>query len=133
MRNDRSGSGFTACDGPHPHAVKRPNELSPLADWATALTWHFVCITRPRIRVLRICDTGNHMELKGRRVHFAIKDIYFPAPGAVLGEMHGEDLMSGQVVDVSDSGLDPDAFVVVKVDNLDDPVVVSVERIRDWQ
>jgi hypothetical protein len=73
------------------------------------------------------------MELKGRRVRFAIKDIYFPAPEAVLGELHGDDLISGQVVDVSDSGADPEAFVVVKVDTLDDPVVVSVERIRGWQ
>lgn len=73
------------------------------------------------------------MELKGRRVHFAIKDIYFPAPEVLLCELHGDDLMSGQVVDVSDSGFDRDAFVVVKVDQLDDPVVVSVERIRDRQ
>jgi hypothetical protein len=73
------------------------------------------------------------MEPKGRRVCFAIKDVYFPAPEAVLGELHGNDLLSGQVVDVSDSGLDPEAFVVVKVDTLDDPVVVAVERIRDWQ
>jgi hypothetical protein len=71
------------------------------------------------------------MDLMGRRVHFAVKDIYFPAPEAVLGQLHRDDLMSGQVVDVSDSGLDPGAFVVVKVDKLDDPVVVSVERIRE--
>ena len=73
------------------------------------------------------------MELKGRRVCFSVKDIYFPAPGTVLDELHGDDLLSGHVVDVSDSGRDPEAFVVVKVDTLADPVVVSVERIRDWQ
>jgi hypothetical protein len=61
------------------------------------------------------------MELKGRRVDFAIKDIYFPAPGTVLDELHGDDLISGQIVDVSDSGFDPEAFVVVKVDKLDVP------------
>jgi len=71
------------------------------------------------------------MELKGQQVCFLVKDIYFPAPGAVLDELHRDDVMSGRVVEVSDSGHDPQAYVVVKVNALSDPVVVPVERLRD--
>ena len=73
------------------------------------------------------------MELKGRSVQFAIRDIYFPGPDVVLHELHGRDLLSGQIIDVSDSGEDPDAFVVIKVDGLEGPVVVAADRIHDQQ
>ena len=72
------------------------------------------------------------MELKGRWVQFAIRDIYFPGPDVVLHELHGGDLLSGQIVDVSDSGADPHAFVVVKVEGLESPVVVAVNRIHEY-
>ena len=69
------------------------------------------------------------MELKGRCVQFAIRDIYFPPPETVLVELHGDEVMFGTVVDTSD-GPDAAAFVVVSVDALADPVVVAVDRIR---
>ncbi len=71
------------------------------------------------------------MELKGRRVQFAIRDIYFPGPEVVLNELHGADLIAGEIVDVSDSGPDQNAFVVVKVEALENPVVVPFERIHE--
>ena len=71
------------------------------------------------------------MELRGRSVRFAIRDIYFPGPEAVLHELHGRDLLSGRIIDVSDSGADLDAFVVVKVEGLDSPVVVAANRIHE--
>ena len=71
------------------------------------------------------------MSLKGRWVQFTIRDIYFPGPEAVLQELHGGDLLSGQIVDVSDGGADPQAFVVVKVEGLENPVVVAVARVHE--
>ena len=71
------------------------------------------------------------MELKGRWVQFAIRDIYFPTPESVLLDIHGDDVLAGQILDVSDDGATKTAFVVVKVDQLKEPVVVPVERIRD--
>ena len=71
------------------------------------------------------------MELRGRSVRFAIRDIYFPGPEVVLHELHGRDLLSGEIIDVSDSGADPDAFVVVKVEGLESPVVVAADRIHE--
>jgi hypothetical protein len=71
------------------------------------------------------------MSLKGRWVQFTIRDIYFPGPDAALQELHGGDLLSGQIVDVSGNGGDPQAFVVVKVAGLRDPVVVAVDRVHE--
>jgi len=69
-------------------------------------------------------------ELTGRCVHFTVKDIYYPQPETVLLELHGDDVMSGVVIDASDSGAEHAAFVVVRVDALSAPVVVAVERLR---
>jgi hypothetical protein len=71
------------------------------------------------------------MTLKGRWVEFAIRDIYFPAPETVLAQLHADDVMTGQVVDVSDGGSKEAAYAVVKVAMLDEPLVVPIERIRD--
>jgi DUF917 family protein len=70
------------------------------------------------------------MGIIGRRVAFAVKDIYFPALAAVLAQLHGNDVLSGQIVDVSDSGRQHEAFAVVRVDGLEAPVVIAMERIR---
>jgi hypothetical protein len=70
------------------------------------------------------------MAIIGRRVAFAVKDVYFPAPAAVLGQLHGNEVISGQVVDVSDSGGQLEAFAVVRIDGLEAPVVIAIERIR---
>ena len=97
---------------------------------ARAAAWHSVCS--------RLADARSPfifreplMQLKGKHVCFSVRDIYFPAPGVVLDELHGNDLMSGQVVEVSDSGHDPQAYVIVKVSALADPVIVAVDRLRD--
>ena len=70
------------------------------------------------------------MTIVGRKVVFAVKDVYFPAPAAVLEQLHGNEVISGQIVDVSDSGRQHDAFAVVRVDGLETPVVIAMERIR---
>jgi len=71
------------------------------------------------------------MDLKGRWVEFAIKDIYFPAPEIVLAALHGNDLMAGEIIDVSDGGGGESAYAVVKVAALHEPLVVPIKGIRD--
>ena len=71
------------------------------------------------------------MELKGRCVHFAIKDIYLPPAAEVLAALHGDDVIAGVVVDSTDAGAEPDAFVVVQVAQVPAPVVVPVGRLRE--
>ena len=70
------------------------------------------------------------MELQGRLVQFAIRDIAFPSPDAVIKMLHEHDLLAGRVLDVSDSGETKDAFVVVKVEGLEQPVVVPVAHLK---
>jgi hypothetical protein len=65
-----------------------------------------------------------------RWVHFKLTDVYFPDPGKILRELHGEDLLQGKVIDTSDGGSQQTAFVVVEVEGLAEPVVVSAERIK---
>jgi hypothetical protein len=69
------------------------------------------------------------MDLRDQRVQFKIRDVYHPDPLQVLLDLHGDDLLTGKVVALSDSGMQKDAFVVVKVEGIEEPIIVSVERI----
>jgi hypothetical protein len=71
------------------------------------------------------------VSLQNRLVNFRISDVYFPDPNDVLQELHGNDLLQGRVVDVSDSGTQSEAFVVVRVEGIQQPVIVPVRQIVD--
>jgi hypothetical protein len=45
-------------------------------------------------------------------------------------ELHGDDLLQGKIIDSSDSGFQQNAFAVVEVEGLAQPVVVPMNRIR---
>jgi hypothetical protein len=62
-------------------------------------------------------------------VHFKIRDIYHPDPTKVLIDLHGNDLLLGKVIDLSDGGMQKDAFAVVEVEGIEELVIVSVEHI----
>jgi hypothetical protein len=74
--------------------------------------------------------TTASQNVRNRWVNFQISDIYIPDPGQILNELHGKDLLQGKVIDVSDSGTQLEAFVVVEVEGLKQPVVVPMNRIR---
>ena len=69
------------------------------------------------------------VDLKDRWVHFMIRDVYVPDPLAVLTELYGSDLLQGRVLDVSDSGAKREAFAVVVVDGVKQPLIVPIEKI----
>jgi hypothetical protein len=69
------------------------------------------------------------MGLREQWVQFKIRDIYHPDPATVLNDLHGNDLLTGKVIDLSDSGSQKDAFVVVEVEGIEALVIVPVERI----
>ena len=73
------------------------------------------------------------MDIQGVWVHFAICDIAFPTADVVLHALHADEVVTGRVVDVSDSGATPNAFVVVEIAGLEQPVVVPVAHIRHWR
>jgi len=68
------------------------------------------------------------MDLIDQRVKFKICDIYHPDPTQVLLKLHGDDLLVGKVVYVSDSGVQQNIFVVVEVEGIADLIVVPIER-----
>ena len=71
------------------------------------------------------------MDLRNRRVHFKLRDIYHPDLTQVLMELHGDDVLTGTVVDMTDSGLQVGAYIVVEVEGLQEPVIVPAEQILE--
>jgi hypothetical protein len=69
------------------------------------------------------------MDLRDQRVQFKIRDVYHPDPAQVLLDLHGDDFLTGKVVDLSDSGMQKDVFVVVEVEGIEELLIVLVERI----
>jgi hypothetical protein len=69
------------------------------------------------------------MDFRNQRVRFKIRDVYYPDPMKILLDLHGEDSLAGMVVDITDSGMQVDAFVVIEVEGIAEPVIVPVARI----
>jgi hypothetical protein len=64
-------------------------------------------------------------------VIFRICDAYVPEPVQILMELHGKDRLEGKVIAVSAAGSHEEAFAVVEVPGLSQPVVVAVKHIRE--
>jgi len=64
-------------------------------------------------------------------VSFRICDAYIPEPVQILMELHGKDQLEGKVIDMSDAGFQEEAFAVIEVQGLSQPVVVPVKHIRE--
>jgi hypothetical protein len=78
----------------------------------------------------RLQRTDDPQHLQNKHVHFHIQDVCVPHDWRqILAELHGQDLLQGRVVDLSDSGAERGAFAVVEVDGLKSPVVVPVAKI----
>jgi hypothetical protein len=76
-----------------------------------------------RDRVAKIVD------LLDQQVRFKVADIHTPHPLVVLYELHGNDLLEGRVVDLSDSGETKEAFAVVEVEQVRQFLIVPVSRL----
>jgi len=71
-----------------------------------------------------------HDTLRGSVVQFRVRDVYLPQPFVILDELHGGQLLTGKVVEVSDGGKDGKAFVVIEVTSLRQPCILAVEQIQ---
>jgi hypothetical protein len=69
------------------------------------------------------------MDVRDQRVQFKICDVYHPDPTQVLLDLHGNDLLVGKVVDLSDSDMKKEAFVVVEVEGIAELLIVPTDRI----
>ena len=70
-------------------------------------------------------------DLRNQQVRFKISDIYLPDPLIVLNKLHGEDVLEGRVLDISDSGTGPEQFAVIEVPGLDQVIIVPLENVNN--
>jgi hypothetical protein len=71
-------------------------------------------------------------QLKNRWVSFRILDVYIPDPLKILMDLHSGDILQGKVIDLSDNGTEKEAFLVVEVEGIEQPVIVPAGRILDF-
>jgi hypothetical protein len=91
------------------------------------------CGTRDASRGRRTTVRGGKIRtvnLRHRIVHFSLVDVYFPDPKKLVLELHRDAEIEGKVIDFSDSGARKDAFAVIRVAGLSQPVVVPVDRLK---
>jgi hypothetical protein len=75
--------------------------------------------------ISRIASSG--MDIINRTVSFRIRDVSIPAAQQLVMELHGDDILRGKAIDVSDSGTE--VYAVVEVAGLTQAVVIAVDRI----
>ena len=66
-------------------------------------------------------------------VQFRIDDVYVPEPVQILMELHGKELLQGKIIDVSNADSLEEAFAVVEVEGLSQPVVVPMKHIKEMR
>jgi hypothetical protein len=69
------------------------------------------------------------MDWINQRVHFKIRDVYHPDLMKIMTDLHGNDLLTGKVIDLSDSGMQKNAFAVIEVEGIPELLVVPIEGI----
>jgi hypothetical protein len=95
-----------------------------------------ICGAKPRLAIqalqpaLRVAQKILPVNLRHRVVHFKPKDIFFPDPSKVVLELHGKEPIEGEVIDLSDSGAQKEAFAVIRVERITQPVLVPVSRLE---
>lgn len=62
-------------------------------------------------------------------MQFKVGNVFIPSPQTLLWELHANDLLKGRVIDMSDSGPHKDAFAVVEVEGIKQPVIVPVRDL----
>lgn len=67
--------------------------------------------------------------LMNRFVRFKVSDVTIPAPQTVVTELYGGDIVQGKVVDITESGTQEQAFIVVKVDAMKDFLILPAEKV----
>jgi hypothetical protein len=69
------------------------------------------------------------VDLKNHTVNFRICDIFYPDCQQILFQLHGNDVLQGRVLDLSESGAIDGSFVEIQVEGLAEQVIVPLERI----
>lgn len=73
--------------------------------------------------------TALHTALKGRHVQFRLRDVHLPDPAVIFRQLHGDDVIEGEVLDATESVIGGGVFLVIQVDGLLQPLILAAERI----
>lgn len=75
-------------------------------------------------------DDRGSVNLKDQLVNFRVRDVYIPELQELLTELHGNDILQGRVLTVSDyNGTQDESYAVVVVQGIREPVVVPIRGI----
>ena len=78
-------------------------------------------------------EKSSDTQLKNRWVSFRILDVYIPDPAKILMDLHGGDILQGKVIDLSDNGTEKEAFLVIEVKGIEQPVIVPAGCILNFE
>jgi hypothetical protein len=77
----------------------------------------------------KIVATEQFMFLLNRFVRFKVSDVAVPGPQEVINELYGGDIVQGKVVDLTESGAQERAFIVVKVEGMKDFLILPADKV----
>ena len=122
--------------------INSPQQKIPLPDFPSQSRDQSALRSDPgmhkAVRMVRNCDRKIGRDRLGKEpknvpnpwVQFRIDDVYVPEPVQILMELHGKELLRGKIIDVSDADGQKEAFAVVEVEGLSQPVVVPMKHIK---
>jgi hypothetical protein len=67
--------------------------------------------------------------LKNQWVCFKLRDIFVPPAQEILERLHGEDVLQGRIVGVTEKGEREEVYVLIEVVGLESAVAVPLPRI----
>jgi hypothetical protein len=86
-------------------------------------------VARSLEAIAREDEAETSVDLRDHYVQFRLGDIYLPDPLTVIYELHGNELLRGKVIEMSDGGDREDAYVIVVVEDIPHRMVVPVDRV----
>ena len=78
---------------------------------------------------VKIVATEQFTFLLNRFVRFKVSDVTIPGPQEVVNELYGGDIVQGKVVDITESGAQEQAFIVVKVEGMNALLILPAEKV----
>ena len=81
------------------------------------------------IEDVKIVATEQFTFLLNRFVRFKVSDVTVPGPREVVDELYGRDIVQGKVVDITESGAKEQAFIIVKVEGMNAPLILPAEKV----
>jgi hypothetical protein len=72
------------------------------------------------------------MRAQHSTVRFAVCDIIHPQPLEVLRELFQDHCIQGEVIATTDDGQQPGGFLVVRIPNLSEPVIVPARAALSY-